>query len=602
MSPIRSPRFRRAACAIGAAAALGLIATAGADAAVVGWSDPYDPLASDDLSYYAMVDDKGAKLTVSYDDQGSKAASRVIFHDPDSVVDVADYGVGYSPAFTQCWQENIHRVECQVDNVDRIYFYGSSKRDEVLYSAPIAAEMYGAAGDDKLIGGSGPDKLFGEAGYDQLYGGSDNDQLYGGQGNDGLHGDLGSDLLYGELDNDTLSGGYGADRLEGGEDSDTADYSKRIQNLAVDIDLQIGDDGAAGEGDTVWPDVENINGGKGTNTLIGDNDRNLLIGGDKDDTLIGRGDNDVFVANGGADKMFGDAGDDIQFGGPGADKHYGGANNDKFYGGADGDTFSGHNGTDEVTYNDSVHQAGVTADLDGGLQDDGLPGEQDTIAADIENLTGSSGPDTLTGGTGANVLKGLGGDDTLTSRDPDADTDDCGAGAADTAIVDDADATVSCETVDKPQPPAEPNDPGQPVDPQNPNNPGNPQDPGQNPGGQQGGGNPGGQKAGPKVVITPGTVKVDRRGRIGLKVACPKTAQAACTGNLKVSRAGKAVTASIKPTIPAGAKRTFRVKLARKLRKALKSKVRSVTVTATMRAGTSAVAKTTKSVTVRKIS
>ena len=63
------------------------------------------------------------------------------------------------------------------------------------------------------------------------------------------------------------------------------------------------------------------------------------------------------------------------------------------------------------------HTSAVTADLDGAPGDDGSRGENDTIAADVENLGGGQGNDTLTGNVAANHIYGNDGDDTVRGGD-----------------------------------------------------------------------------------------------------------------------------------------------------------------------------------------
>lgn len=71
-----------------------------------------------------------------------------------------------------------------------------------------------------------------------------------------------------------------------------------------------------------------------------------------------------------------------------------------------------------MDYSATSGSAAITADIDGASGDDGpnCPGascEADSIATDVENLTGDGGGDTLTGSSQANVLDGQAGTDTL---------------------------------------------------------------------------------------------------------------------------------------------------------------------------------------------
>jgi hypothetical protein len=169
-----------------------------------------------------------------------------------------------------------------------------------------------------LRGGGGADTIRGEGGNDLLAGGSEADLLYGGAdaeltasatGGDcgcpiflreaGLFGGPGADELYGGHDVDALSGEEGddwmdggsfGDRFQGGDGSDTVDYSSRTAGVHADTDTFFTpDDGEAGEGDSIFGDVENFVGGAGPDTLTGDGSANSLVGNAGTDTLNARG-------------------------------------------------------------------------------------------------------------------------------------------------------------------------------------------------------------------------------------------------------------------------------------------------------------------------
>ena len=114
--------------------------------------------------------------------------------------------------------------------------------------------------------------------------------------------------------------------------------------------------------------------------------------------------------------IVGTSGQDVLTGTPGDDVIYGGAGNDTIDGRGGADVICGGAGTDTVTY--ASHQGPVTADLSGSAGDDGSGedgpvGARDSIGADVENLTGGHGDDTLVGSSVANLLTGLAGDDVL---------------------------------------------------------------------------------------------------------------------------------------------------------------------------------------------
>lgn len=251
---------------------------------------------------------------------------------------------------------------------------------------------------ETVIGGSAADSLTGGAGNDILSGGNGADTLTGGAGDDVLNGQNGNDtLLEGPL------GGLGRDVLSGGAGTDTVSYAGRTQSVDVSLD-DAANDGASGESDQVASDVENITGGDGADTLTGGAGNNVLMGGAGDDVLVGGG------------------------------------------------------GRDTASYAD--HAAGVDAalSLDGNpTLGNGSGAESDSIAADIENLTGGSAADTLignassnelAGGDGADHLSGGAGDDILEGGGPGntaSDTLSCGPGDGDIGYRQGTGSKSSCE-------------------------------------------------------------------------------------------------------------------------------------------------------------
>jgi Ca2+-binding RTX toxin-like protein len=215
-------------------------------------------------------------------------------------------------------------------------------------------------GNDVFVNNSGLVAYgYGGTGNDTLTGSTDRDVLRGGSGNDTANGGVGNDYLYGETGNDKVSGGAGNDRIYG--DS-------------------------------------------GNDQIHGDAGRDLIRDGSGNDRIFGDAGNDVLYDNKGKDQYYGSAGDDVLQAGDGKDA----------------DRYSGGAGTDTVDYlhlsEAATAAGGVTADADGASGDDGRSGEHDTIATDVENLTGSHGTDRLYGTAGANLLIGGGGNDRLEGR------------------------------------------------------------------------------------------------------------------------------------------------------------------------------------------
>jgi hypothetical protein len=142
-----------------------------------------------------------------------------------------------------------------------------------------------------IQGGSGNDTLESGADSASLAGGAGNDTLVGSPEGESLLGQDGDDDISAGGGNDSLAGGAGADRLSGGPGHDEASYAGAVTRLR----LSIGDgpgDGAAGEGDDIQADVEDLIGGSGADVMIGTAGANRLVG------------------LGGADRMFGGEGAD----------------------------------------------------------------------------------------------------------------------------------------------------------------------------------------------------------------------------------------------------------------------------------------------------
>ncbi|MDR6324748.1 calcium-binding protein [Actinoplanes couchii] len=152
--------------------------------------------------------------------------------------------------------------------------------------------LKGGAGDDLLTGGAGRDLIHGNSGSDSLYDGAGVDRAYGGTGDDLFWDGRGADRLHGGAGNDRiLTGKYvDADRYYGGVGIDRVDYRQRTGPVTADADGRA-DDGQTGEKDRIAPDVENLTGGKGDDTLIGNRYANVLDGREhvKGDTCVAGG-------------------------------------------------------------------------------------------------------------------------------------------------------------------------------------------------------------------------------------------------------------------------------------------------------------------------
>jgi Ca2+-binding RTX toxin-like protein len=233
---------------------------------------------------------------------------------------------------------------------------------------------------------------------DTLNGLDGNDIIHGGGGIDLIDGGLGDDTMVGGTGDDVLTGGAGADRFEGGTGIDTVSYAAATVAVVLNLLNGVGSGGNNdSSGDSVV-DVENIVGGLGGDTLIGNNvAANVINGGDGDDDLSGLAGNDTLIGGAGGDHLTG---------GQGADQIDGGA------------------GIDLVDYAGS---AAVTINLSNGTASGGdaagdvLIGIENVYGAFLVNdiLTGSAGNNLLDGRGGSDILNGLGGTDILRGADDD---------------------------------------------------------------------------------------------------------------------------------------------------------------------------------------
>lgn len=179
------------------------------------------------------------------------------------------------------------------------------------------------------IGGSKGDTIIGSKRDESLLGGGGDDLLAGGGGNDCLQGQNGNDTMQGGGGNDSLDGGAGADVYEGGRGIDLADYSSRRANLNLSLD-NVANDGAAGEGDNIMTDVEQIAGGSGNDSIIGDSLPNDLNGGSGSDTIYGEAGDDSIESTDDHSQLYGGDGKDLFeiFDGPLSDTIDGGGGHD----------------------------------------------------------------------------------------------------------------------------------------------------------------------------------------------------------------------------------------------------------------------------------
>jgi CSLREA domain-containing protein len=147
----------------------------------------------------------------------------------------------------------------------------------------------------KVIGTPGPDTLTGTVGADAILGLGGNDTILPGAGADQVCAGDGDDTLAGG-DDDGAADFY---RGEGG--SDTYDIGDFLDDATVD--LATGEVLSGGSlGGEVLSSIENVTGGQGSDTLIGDEGANRLDGSFGDDPVVD--------GAGGSDRLLGGSGND----------------------------------------------------------------------------------------------------------------------------------------------------------------------------------------------------------------------------------------------------------------------------------------------------
>lgn len=200
---------------------------------------------------------------------------------------------------------------------------GDGEEDEGDNVKSDVENVYGGSVRDTIVGSSSDNVLEGRDGDDEIHGGGGHDTIRGGDGDDALYGDAGNDTF----DEDDHSNG--ADAISGGAGIDTVSYEARTATLSVTLD-GVADDGETSEGDDLSAtDVEDIYGGDGPDTIVGNALGNKIWGGAGDDDISGDAGADVLSGGLGDDTLHGGDGDDILDGEGGTDL--------MFCGGGDGD-------------------------------------------------------------------------------------------------------------------------------------------------------------------------------------------------------------------------------------------------------------------------
>jgi Ca2+-binding RTX toxin-like protein len=156
---------------------------------------------------------------------------------------------------------------------------------DLIYSPSMTVN--GSDDADYLVGGDFADTVHARGASDVIASGGGDDGVFGEDGNDSIEAGAGDDYI---------SGGNGNDHLRGGEGSDTADYSEKVEAVAVTLaGPDIANVTVGGVVEDTVSGIENLIGGSGNDIFRGDGLNNRLDGGTGDDTLGGGGGNDVLL-------------------------------------------------------------------------------------------------------------------------------------------------------------------------------------------------------------------------------------------------------------------------------------------------------------------
>lgn len=194
--------------------------------------------------------------------------------------------------------------------------------NDVLTGGSGGDVLAGQAGDDTLLGKGGTDLLFGEADRDTLTGGDADDQVFGGAGDDRMIWNPGDDT-------DLNEGGDGRDLVEVNGGNGAEQFTETANGTRVRVDrvtpapfsldigtsegmvlrMNGGDDSFAGSNGLATLIATTVDGGAGTDTILGTDGDDLLIGGDATDVIDGNRGNDIAALGAGDDTFQWDPGD-----------------------------------------------------------------------------------------------------------------------------------------------------------------------------------------------------------------------------------------------------------------------------------------------------
>ena len=272
---------------------------------------------------------------------GSTQNDHMLFsHEGGSVV-VTETSGGTLHAGAHCTSISASVVKCTPSAPLRyLMAFGDDGNDELTiepgFPRDFNAHLDGGDGDDDLVGADGEDVLFsGRSGVDRLDGGGGDDALISESYADdrkmsGKDYPGGADTLIGRGGNDQLVTDYpcGGHHYSGGPGIDIAGFA-RVGDRKIHAQLN-GNISVAHKskffgkaflpgvchvdlhGTHLEDDLEILEGSKGNDMLLGNEEDNIIWGRQGNDTLAGFGGEDVLLGHQGADQVHGGTGDDVE--------------------------------------------------------------------------------------------------------------------------------------------------------------------------------------------------------------------------------------------------------------------------------------------------
>jgi Ca2+-binding RTX toxin-like protein len=275
-----SPSRKQRSCAIASVLATAVAVATAAPAA----------LAATTVTYSPGGINPGMNVT---DDPGNAVHLVVTSGTQNNHVGVRSNNAEPLTAGSGCLQVSATEVSCFASG-PRIVTADLGDGDDRLghgFGVVNGSFIRGGDGNDTIDGADQADSLDGGAGDDRIQGASGDDVLNGGPGNDVFltnHLETGNDVKNGGDGNDRIIGTRdpGNDVYSGGAGVDLLDFSDSDGGVAISLD-DVANDGPAGQTDNAASDIENLKGGRGNDTLLGDSGRNLIEGFAGNDTLRG---------------------------------------------------------------------------------------------------------------------------------------------------------------------------------------------------------------------------------------------------------------------------------------------------------------------------